>query len=417
MAELPKPSDFFLDVTSFFAIMIPGAVLTGAAVLGPTGLGPSLLPAAEPAARWIGFGVASYVVGQVIFALGSWLLDPTYDATYLAWRSRQRKTFRESVKRKLIAVYGRHAEETGVFPLARAFLLSFNPGAYLLVERIEADSKFFRSMTMAILLATIVLERRGPMAGLAVVGAGAIAAAGAALGLSLSRGSKLRNRLRQMIVLGLVVCTAGLVGILLLTSILWSGAFAVLAVVLFLRFSQQRWQRNETLNELVLLSFALQDRSRTIGETRPIIAACVDLALRAAQVARSEDEDEATSILNVGNRLLQERMPMLALHEQTQELSRYLKGVLRTTARFRAAVHTRMKHILDDDLNPPMPTEVKNEDNEAVLDEARRLKTASDDLLTQSRESLASLEVTVPDLPANSGQPLASHTGQQQGLG
>jgi hypothetical protein len=76
-----------------------------------------------------------------------------------------------------------------------------------------------------------------------------------------------------------------------------------------------------------------------------------------------------------------------------------------------------MKHILDDDLNPPMPTEVKNEDNEAVLDEARRLKTASDDLLTQSRESLASLEVTVPDLPANSGQPLASHTGQQQGLG
>jgi hypothetical protein len=399
MAELPKPSDLFLDVTSFFAIMIPGAVLTGAVVLGPTGLGPSLLSAAEPAARWIAFGVASYIVGQGIFALGSWFLDPAYDATYLAWRSRRRRTLRESVKKKLIAVYGQHTEETGVFPLARAFLLSFNPGAYLLVERIEADSKFFRSMTMAILLAAIVLERRGPMVGLAIVGAGAIVAPGAALFLALSRGSKLRSRLRQMIVVGLVVSTAGLVAILLPTSILWGAGFAALVVILFLRFSQQRWQRNETLNELVLLSFTLQDRSRTIEETRPIIAACVDLALRAARVARSEDEDEATSILEVGNRLLQERMPMLALREQTQELSRYLRRVLRAAASFRAAVHTRMKHVLDDDLNPPLPTEVKNEDNKAVRDEAIALKSASDDLLTQSRESLARLEVTVPDLP------------------
>jgi hypothetical protein len=58
-----------------------------------------------------------------------------------------------------------------------------------------------------------------------------------------------------------------------------------------------------------------------------------------------------------------------------------------------------MKHVLDDDLNPPLPTEVKNEDNKAVRDEAIALKSASDDLLTQSRESLARLEVTVPDLP------------------
>jgi len=85
---MPKPSDLFLGVIEFFAVLVPGALLTWTVwrypwLKLPDFIGP-FLPK-ETAARWTAFALVSWCAGQILFGVGSKCVDPIWE------KSRKRK--------------------------------------------------------------------------------------------------------------------------------------------------------------------------------------------------------------------------------------------------------------------------------------------------------------------------------------
>jgi hypothetical protein len=81
---MTKPSDFFIGVVDFFAVLLPGAALVY--LLKPlmiSGIAKVWLPA-TPTQGWVMFLVLAYIAGHLLHALGSWLLDKyVYGKFYL----------------------------------------------------------------------------------------------------------------------------------------------------------------------------------------------------------------------------------------------------------------------------------------------------------------------------------------------
>jgi hypothetical protein len=78
-----KPADFFVGLVDFFAILLPGAILTfwlykclehrGGSLLG-------FLP--DLPEGWVTFAasaISAYVLGHLLFVIGSLCVDPVYD--------------------------------------------------------------------------------------------------------------------------------------------------------------------------------------------------------------------------------------------------------------------------------------------------------------------------------------------------
>lgn len=84
-----KPSDFFVGVTDFFAVLLPGASVLY--LFRPLILTRTPMPwlPATPAQGWALFLVLAYIVGHLLHAIGSWLLDNyVYGKLYVPrWRS------------------------------------------------------------------------------------------------------------------------------------------------------------------------------------------------------------------------------------------------------------------------------------------------------------------------------------------
>src|SRR6266481_6623620 len=83
-----KPSDFFVSVGNFLGVILPGAVLSFAALqlLGLKDILKNIfkdeqLPKLDKDQGWVAFILASYVVGHLVVLFGR-LLDPIYDYTY-----------------------------------------------------------------------------------------------------------------------------------------------------------------------------------------------------------------------------------------------------------------------------------------------------------------------------------------------
>src|SRR6476660_9462299 len=78
-----KPSDWFLGVSEFFAILLPGAALVY--ILQPLGRPfiPSNLLPVDKATGWAVFAVLSYTIGHVLHAISEKLDDPLYDELFL----------------------------------------------------------------------------------------------------------------------------------------------------------------------------------------------------------------------------------------------------------------------------------------------------------------------------------------------
>ena len=75
-----EPQKFFIGLTDFFSILLPGALLSGVLLYEmstPNHLG-CKLPEVIVAGGWVAFFLASYLFGHLLFLLGSWL-DTFYD--------------------------------------------------------------------------------------------------------------------------------------------------------------------------------------------------------------------------------------------------------------------------------------------------------------------------------------------------
>ena len=179
MEEIKSSSGYF-SVIDMFAVLLPGVLLVGGLnTLGAWSLLSEGLPKDE-AAAWLSFGVEAYVAGHFIFILASGLDGPLYHRllrhaldhddglSYRLASALKARYFGE----RLGAVDRLHPMNT--FAWAKTVMALRAPRALAEVQRFEADSKFFRSLTLLMpALGVIALHRVGwsGVAGPAVIGA------------------------------------------------------------------------------------------------------------------------------------------------------------------------------------------------------------------------------------------------------
>lgn len=188
------PQKFFIGLVDFFSILLPGALLTFLFMgqVGPAVLGKERYAQLSGAPAWVGFLFASYLFGHLIFLVGS-RLDSVYDLfrsrtlggqiTQLAdggavfsaptrflarllfkdERNRAVRLVSELKAKALAPVHG--ADAINTFQWSKAYLNANSPASMAVVQRFEADSKFFRCFTvvLVILLITWPLHQMWPL--------------------------------------------------------------------------------------------------------------------------------------------------------------------------------------------------------------------------------------------------------------
>lgn len=177
---MTKPSDFFIGVVDFFAVLLPGAALVYLVQpLVVTGMPKAWLPVTSTQG-WVMFLVLAYITGHLLHALGSWLLDKyVYQKLYLP---RFRSSHAKAAKLTSHPSALREDEDAAKTLLARVCLTTkvnstgtnyydwclsgvrvSSPAGAIEVDRIQADSKFFRSMAFVFLVAALVSFREAPV--------------------------------------------------------------------------------------------------------------------------------------------------------------------------------------------------------------------------------------------------------------
>jgi hypothetical protein len=148
-----KPGDFLIGVLDLFAILLPGSLATWLVTqyIDPKALRAALqfgIGDAQNLNPWVvgaAFVLSSYMLGHFVFQGGS-KLDPIYDA----WRKRTKP---DDANRPFKAARDLQAKLTAdlaktytPFKWAKAYIQIKAPAARIEIDRLEADSKFFRSM-------------------------------------------------------------------------------------------------------------------------------------------------------------------------------------------------------------------------------------------------------------------------------
>ncbi|WP_300452428.1 NUDIX domain-containing protein [Accumulibacter sp.] len=193
------PQKFFIGLMDFFSILLPGALLTWLLMgeVGPVVLGDRYAKL-DGAQAWAAFLFTSYLFGHLIFLLGSWL-DEFYDwarrytlntqiallarrgrllpwlARTLIWLvfKRERNLAVECVSKiKRQALGPLQAQDAvNTFQWCKSLLNAESPASLSVVQRFEADSKFFRCFAVVLLLLLIAWpwQHQWPLAGIPVV--------------------------------------------------------------------------------------------------------------------------------------------------------------------------------------------------------------------------------------------------------
>jgi 8-oxo-dGTP pyrophosphatase MutT (NUDIX family) len=182
-----EPQKFFVGLVDFFSILMPGALL---AYVAKPYAGPLLSGPLDSAEKWLVFLFASYLLGHFSFLVGALLDELLYDrlkdCTYLG-QIRRLAAGKSPHARQLQALaawlFGPDADAAVILaqrikaralqPLAaeqainayqwcKARLSKEHPEGLVAVQRFEADSKFFRSLVIVLLLLllTFVIQRR-----------------------------------------------------------------------------------------------------------------------------------------------------------------------------------------------------------------------------------------------------------------
>ena len=193
---MSKPGDFLIGVQDFFAVILPGAIAAWlvsnylpADFVDPLKL--SMGNEGNGPARWAIFLLSSYTLGHFVFMLGS-RLDESYDR----WRKRTKPTHSDltyQAANKLRESLTPALNGSGFTTLkwAKAYIQLQSPAAYSEIERVEANSKFFRSLIVIAVALTAHFFLREQQFGLA-------AAAFVLGGLSLKRFFDQRWKLTEL---------------------------------------------------------------------------------------------------------------------------------------------------------------------------------------------------------------------------
>jgi hypothetical protein len=161
-----KPSEFFVGVIDFFAILLPGAIATAilAPHLGPFIFGPLLAGPTTEAGGWATFLTSAYFLGHLIFLIGSYI-DPIYNVLRQQLNPYDNESaFQGASRIRDALVEADEAKALNTFQWSRSVLIAVCPAAAEDVHRLEADSKFFRSVLVVCVLSAGVFVASGKTA-------------------------------------------------------------------------------------------------------------------------------------------------------------------------------------------------------------------------------------------------------------
>lgn len=148
----PKASELYLGIVDLFAVILPGAII--AFLVQRSFDLNSDSEWLKGAQGWAVFLAASYIVGHLVSALGGVLLDKIYDTgfklnpthrSYFSIRLRARDVMK-SVLKSSFEDKDNAMEWAGIIVRLRSAPASAE------IDRLEADSKFFRSFTTVLIL-------------------------------------------------------------------------------------------------------------------------------------------------------------------------------------------------------------------------------------------------------------------------
>jgi hypothetical protein len=145
-----KPADFFVGLVDFFAILLPGAILTFwlyRCLEWDGALRCMLPPPPEGFIQVALYAVVAYVLGHLIYVIGSLCLDPLYDW----WKESLQPESLKKLRDKANAV-GKWRGVESLEGMGVVVRLG-SAGATSEMERLEADQKFFRGLIIVLLLA------------------------------------------------------------------------------------------------------------------------------------------------------------------------------------------------------------------------------------------------------------------------
>jgi len=153
-----SPKDFFLGISEFFSLLLPGAILLGLFTQEVQQIASVIDIPTHGAAAWVAFAVASYVAGHVLHAVGSWL-DKQYDR----WYANPRRTRPGEGQLLGLAtelhdrMLGAQKDAVNVFSWSGSFVRAMSPAAASEIEARSSESKFFRSLIPVLVIALILL--------------------------------------------------------------------------------------------------------------------------------------------------------------------------------------------------------------------------------------------------------------------
>jgi len=151
-----EPEKFHVSMIDFFSIILPGAVM---AFYLRTVAERSVIPVAFPAPKseaegWVIFAISSYIIGHFLFLSGSFL-DKGYDALRTKYYPKE-KNFplltALKIKKANPTLEQLDDEAINAFQWTKCRLALTYPSALAHVQHFEADSKFFRSLFVVLLI-------------------------------------------------------------------------------------------------------------------------------------------------------------------------------------------------------------------------------------------------------------------------
>jgi hypothetical protein len=154
-----KTPDYYLGVVDLFAILLPGAIL---AFIVSQCIQWSALPKltkalSPPLVGYICFAVTAYIAGHFLSALGAVVMDHIYDRWYKKHFGKKLNRRRKRIKPLLERIL-RVDEKDNALEWTLALLRIKASAAMAQLDRLEADSKFFRSLSLALLLSWPLIQ-------------------------------------------------------------------------------------------------------------------------------------------------------------------------------------------------------------------------------------------------------------------
>lgn len=159
---ISKPGDLLLGVMDFFSLLLPGAVLVGfLSFSGRYGQSGSFLQwlgleglSGTPA--WAAFLLAAFIAGHILNGLSSLLDKAVYDSIFVKrWKRRRGPDpLYVAAKQQMADDLGPDKEITNTYWWAATVVRTSSPAGASEVERLAADSKFFRSLVIALAVAS-----------------------------------------------------------------------------------------------------------------------------------------------------------------------------------------------------------------------------------------------------------------------